>query len=361
MSRPALAEVDLSALRHNYGLACRLSAGGKALPIVKANAYGHGATAVAQALEPLTPAFGVACIEEALELRDSGISKPILLLEGAFSSDEIALAADQDFWLMVSSQHQAAAILDSAPARPIKVWLKIDTGMHRLGVDPQIAKALYQTLMQSPRVAEGIVIATHFACADELDNPFTAEQIRRFDEGTQGIDAPRSLANSAGLLGWPQARGEWNRPGFMLYGGSPFASSHPEGDRLLPVMTLKSAIISIGQVPVGESVGYSSIWTAQRPSLIATVAIGYGDGYPRNTPNGTPVLIKGKRAPLAGRVSMDMITVDVTDLPDAAIGDEVTLWGRGLPLNEVATHAGTIGYELITRMPLRTPRKYLDQ
>ena len=357
MSRPAQAIINLAALRQNYQLACALSGQGQVLPIVKANAYGHGAIAVAQALEPVSPAFGVACIEEALELRSAGIGKPILLLEGVFSDDEIETAASEQFWLMVCNEHQTSRLVASHPSHPLKVWFKIDTGMHRLGIAPGQAGELYTMLRQSDNVEE-IILASHFACADELENPLTKEQMALFRSVTAGIEAPCSLANSAGILGWEESRAEWNRPGFMLYGGNPFMHSHPEGDKLIPVMTLKTTIISICDLSPGEPVGYGSIWTAERPSRIATAAIGYGDGYPRNAPSGTPVLVNGRRAYLAGRVSMDMITIDVTDLPDTNIGDEVILWGEDLTLNEVARHADTIGYELVTRMPLRTPRLY---
>ncbi|MCG8428205.1 MAG: alanine racemase, partial [Chromatiales bacterium] len=286
MGRPTQAIIDLTALRHNYALACKLSVGGQALPIVKANAYGHGAEMVAKTLAPMAPAFGVACIEEALALREAGISQPILLLEGAFTPDEVDLAAEQGFWLIAGSQEQVSAITRSNPPAPVRVWLKIDTGMHRLGIAPEQTRALYQQLKQSPAVADEIVLATHFACADDLASDCTEKQLVCFRNAVTGINALHSLANSAGLLGWPTTRADWNRPGYMLYGGSPFNTAHPEGDKLLPVMTLKSAVIALREIPVGEAVGYTAAWRAERPSHIATVAIGYGDGYPRTAANG---------------------------------------------------------------------------
>jgi alanine racemase len=359
MSRPTRAIVNLEALRHNYGIAVELSGAGKALPVVKANAYGHGSIEVAKALEPLTPAMGVACIEEAVELRDAGVQKPILLMEGFFSDEELEVAAGQNFWLMVQNDYHLRALEQARLTQPVSCWVKLDTGMHRLGYDPERAIEVYERLKGCSQVADDIVMATHLASADDLDKDYSAEQIRLFREHTAGIDAPCSIANSPGLLGWPDARADWNRPGVMLYGQSPFPLPHPEADRLRPVMTFRSAVMAVREVAVGESVGYANAWTAQRPSRIATVPVGYGDGYPRHAENSTPVLINKQRAQLVGRVSMDMITLDVTDIPTADIGDEVILWGEDLKANEVAVHADTIGYEIMTRMHNRVPREYV--
>jgi alanine racemase len=357
MARPTRAIIDLQALRDNFALATQLAGGGQCMPIVKANAYGHGAARIASALEPLAPALGVACIEEALELRDAGIKKPILLLEGYFSSEELSLAAEHNFWLMVQNDWQLALLKETSLSRPVTAWLKLDTGMHRLGFDPHRAKDIYQQMQALPQVAEKIVIATHFASADDLDSDFTEQQINLFRQHTTAIGAPCSLANSPGLLGWPESRAEWNRPGFMLYGQSPFTTPHAEAAKLKVVMTFRSAIMALRDVAAGETVGYANTWTAARPSRIATVPVGYGDGYPRHAENSTPVLINGQRAQLVGRVSMDMITVDVTELGGVSIGDEVILWGQQLSANEVAAHAETIGYEIMTRMHNRVPRE----
>jgi alanine racemase len=232
--------------------------------------------------------------------------------------------------------------------------------MHRLGVPAGEAAEYHQRLSVSGNCREEIVTCTHFASADELDSKQTNQQLALFEQVTAGLAGPRSAANSPGVLGWPASHYDWIRPGYMLYGNTPFPVPHPNAEALKPVMTLCSAVISLRDVAAGESVGYGASWTAQRQSRIATVTIGYGDGYPRLAANGTPVLINGQRVPLAGRVSMDMITVDVTDLPEVGIGDEVVLWGEGLPLADVAVHARTIGYELTTRMPGRTPRVVID-
>ncbi len=361
MSRPARAIVDLDALRHNYQLAQSLAPNARALGVVKANAYGHGAVAAAQALEPLVPAFAVACMEEALELRAAGLQKPILLLEGAFTADEIETAAAHNCWLMVSNREQAEEMVNARPSAPLQLWLKADTGMHRLGLTPQQVPELYRRLQALPHVQGPIVIATHFAVADEPELDFTRQQIECLQQINRDLQAPLSLANSAGILAWPGSHAQYTRPGIMLYGSSPFATEHPLAAQLQAVMTLESKVIDLHQVAAGESVGYGRRWIAQKDSIIATVAIGYGDGYPRHAPDGTPVLVNGQRCPLAGRVSMDMITVDVTTLPSVNVGDAVELWGKQLPINEVAASAGTISYELVTRMPLRAPRHYLHR
>ena len=356
MARPNQAQLDLAALRHNLGIAKKLAGPARVMAVVKANAYGHGATTIARALEPGVDALAVACIEEALELREAGIEAPVLLLEGLFECDELATAAAHNFWLTIENEQQLAWLEQARLSAPITCWLKIDTGMHRLGVPTSQAQDFYQRLRASQNCNNELVVYTHFASADDLTSNQTMEQLAEFDVVTQSMDALRSAANSPGLLGWPAARYDWVRPGYMLYGNSPMAAAHTNARDLEAVMTLTSAVISVRDVATGESVGYGASWRAQRPSRIATVTVGYGDGYPRLAANGTPVLVNGLRAALAGRVSMDMITVDVSDLDDVQIGDNVVLWGKGLPLAEVAACAGTIGYELTTRMPMRTPR-----
>lgn len=363
MSRPTSAIIDLKALRENFYLAQQLAPNSKSMPMVKANAYGHGMIEVANALADSAPAFGVACIEEALALRKANIKQPILLLEGPHSADEIGIAAKHGFWLMLENHNQLQAILSAHLSNPISVWLKLDTGMHRLGFKPEDLQHIYKQLSDSANVADDIVLATHFACADDLESDFTDRQLQCFNSAIDTLDfpAPTSLANSAAILGWPSIEDNWQRPGYMLYGASPFSKPQKNADQLQQVMHFQSAVISIRNISAGESVGYTANWTAQRNSIIATVAVGYGDGYPRHAPNGTPVLIDGVRCPLVGRVSMDMITVDITDLnTDIKIGTDVTLWGPALSVTEVSMHCGTIGYELLTRMPARVPRIYIN-
>ena len=363
MSRPTSAIIDLKALRENFYLAQQLAPNSKSMPMVKANAYGHGMIEVANALADSAPAFGVACIEEALALRKANIKQPILLLEGPHSADEIGIAEKHGFWLMLENHNQLQAIMSAHLSNPISVWIKLDTGMHRLGFKPEDLQHIFKQLSDSANVADDIVLATHFACADDLESDFTDRQLQCFNSAIDTLDfpAPTSLANSAAILGWPSIEDNWQRPGYMLYGASPFSKPQKNADQLQQVMHFQSAVISIRNISAGESVGYTANWTAQRNSIIATVAVGYGDGYPRHAPNGTPVLIDGVRCPLVGRVSMDMITVDITDLnTDIKIGTDVTLWGPALSVTEVAMHCGTIGYELLTRMPARVPRIYIN-
>lgn len=365
MTRPSHALIDLDALNANYRLAHSVSLqhslGAQTLAVIKANAYGHGAVEAAAALEPLAPALAVACCDEALELRSAGIGKPIVLLEGIFSADEVALCAQYNFWPMAESRRQIDAIVNATLPAPITVWLKVDTGMHRLGIQPEDFLPLYQRLKASANVTGDIVVATHFASADELENPFTRIQIEHLQSLTEDRQIPLSMANSPALLGWEAARAQWNRPGFMLYGSSPFTVPHPLADQLQPVMSFNSTVMSVRQIAPGEAVGYGETWRAQRPSTIATIPVGYGDGYPRNAPSGTPVMINGVPAPLAGRVSMDMITVDVTDLAAIQVGDKVELWGKNLRVNEVAIWVDTSPYELLTRIPARLRRIYTGQ
>ncbi|MBY4677692.1 alanine racemase [Marinobacterium arenosum] len=357
MSRQARALIDLDAIRANYRLACAQSPQSQAVAIVKADAYGHGATRVAAALEPEVPAFGVACIEEAIALREAGITRPILLLEGFFQPDELPIIVEQNFWTALHSEHQIDQIAALPESAGLHVWLKMDSGMHRLGVAPEHYADAFRRLKALPQVAE-VVLMSHFACADELDNDFTRVQIERFRQATEGLDAPVSLANSPATLGWPQARQDLMRPGLMLYGASPFGQPQVEADKLQPAMTLLSEVIAVREIEPGESVGYACTWTADQPSRVGTVAMGYGDGFPRHAKNGTPVLIDGQRSRIIGRVSMDMLTVDLTDLPQAGLGSTVEFWGANLSINEVAPWCDTIPYTLMTCLTGRIPRIY---
>jgi alanine racemase len=337
--------------------------------VVKADAYGHGAVEVARALEAQVEMLTVSCLEEALVLRENGLTKPILLLEGCFEENELHIASHHQCELIVHSRLQLEQLLNVTLAAPINVWLKIDTGMHRLGVLPEEVETVHAKLAASPNV-KNIVLMTHFAHADEVGGAHTAKQISQFETCIQPIitstnqKVELSMANSAALLAWEQTRVDWNRPGIMLYGLSPFAEALSEAfdaaKKLIPAMDFESQVIALREISAGESVGYGCRWVAQRPSVIATIAVGYGDGYPRGAKSGTPVLINGHRAPLAGRVSMDLISVDVTDLTKVRIGDTAILWGKDLSANEVADWADTIGYELVTRMPKRVAKKFVN-
>ncbi|MDX1733975.1 MAG: alanine racemase [Halioglobus sp.] len=354
MARHTRVELDLAALRHNAAHARTLAGSARVMAVVKADAYGHGATTVASCLEPLVDALAVACLEEALELREAGIGLPILLLEGVFDSAEMAAVAQHDLWLTITSEQQLCWLEEARTAAPIRCWLKVDTGMNRLGVYTTQAAALYDRLRSSNNAAERPVLFTHFSSADNPDSSATRRQMERF--AALPIEAPRSAANSAALLALPGSHLDWVRPGYMLYGNSPLAGAHANTATLQPVMTFASRVIALKDVEPGGAVGYGGTFVAAQPSRIAVVAAGYGDGYPRRAPNRTPVLVDGRRAPLAGRVSMDMLTVDVTGIDGVALGSDVTLWGTGLPVDEVARHTGTLGYELTTRLTAR-PRR----
>ncbi|AYH42085.1 alanine racemase [Azoarcus sp. DN11] len=340
--RPARALIDLDALRHNYHLA-RGRHGGRALAVVKANAYGHGAVECARALAPEVDGFAVAFLEEALELREAGIEQPILLLEGIFDADELDAVVRHDLWMVVHHAEQIRIIDHAKPALPLDVWLKVNSGMNRAGFLPHELRAAWQRLKDNGRVGS-ITLMTHFARADEPHVLATSEQVAAFDAATRDLPGPRSLANSGAILGWPDAHRDWARPGILLYGADPMPGE-PNG--LRPVMTLESAIMAIREIPAGAPLGYGARFHAERPTRVGLVAMGYADGYPRTAPNGTPVAVDGIRTRLIGRVSMDMLTVDITDLPEARLGSRVELWGNNVPVNRIAEGAHTIAYELL--------------
>lgn len=356
--RPARALIDLQALRHNYRLAREVSRA-KALAVVKADAYGHGAVRCAQALEGEADGFAVACIEEALQLREAGIRAPILLLEGFFEADELALIEQHELWCVVHALWQVEAIERAALRAPLNIWLKLDSGMHRVGLQPADYQAAYRRLLATGKVAK-IVLMSHFARADELDCPRSEEQLAVFEQARQGLAAEISLRNSPALLGWPQLDykeqpSDWVRPGIMLYGATPFEGEQAVAARLQPVMTLESKIISVRELPAGEPVGYGARFVTERPTRVGVVAMGYADGYPRHAPTGTPLLIDGQPSRLLGRVSMDMLCVDLSDLPAAGLGSRVELWGKNVLASDVASRAGTIPYQLfcnLRRVPL---------
>ncbi|MBX9712959.1 MAG: alanine racemase [Pseudomonadaceae bacterium] len=356
--RPAQALIDLAALRHNYQLA-RQCSGGKALAVVKADAYGHGAVVCAQALQAEADGFAVACIEEALELRAAGIDQPILLLEGFFEASELALIDQHQLWCVVHSLWQLDAIEQARLNRPLRVWLKLDSGMHRVGLFPEQYQAAYQRLQASGKV-DKIVLMTHFARADELDCTRTEEQLAVFNAAREGLQAEVSLRNSPAILGWPQVPSDWVRPGIMLYGATPFEQVQALAAQLKPVMTLQSKIISVRELPVGEPVGYAARFVAERPTRVGVVAMGYADGYPRHAPTGTPVAVDGQLTRIIGRVSMDMLTVDLTDLPQAGLGSRVELWGAQVLASDVAAQAQTIPYQIFCNLR-RVPRLYSGQ
>ena len=339
------AVVDTRALRANVGAVRRFAPRSRILAVVKANAYGHGLVPAALALSD-ADAFAVARLEEGVSLRHAGVRAPIVLLEGVFDSAQLDEAARQDFELVIHTAEQIELFTAWAGIHRFDVWLKVDTGMNRLGFRPEAFPAAYAALAGHRHVAS-LRLLTHLANADATDDRSTREQLRTFERLTVGLQHERSIANSAGIVAWPDSHADWVRPGLMLYGVSPIPGRAAADYGLWPAMTLVSTVIAVKPVLPGECVGYGGRWTARRPSTIAIVAAGYGDGYPRHIANGTPVLIEGQRAGVAGRVAMDMIAVDVTDLPPVRVGANAVLWGEGLPAEEVAPHAETIPYELL--------------
>ncbi len=355
MNSLAWADISLTALKSNLAIAKQAAPNAKIMAVIKADAYGHGAVNAAQALSA-SDAFAVARIEEGIQLRNHGINHVIIVLSGANTRDDFETCHQQQLQAVIHST-QSLDIALHHPGNPLKIWLKIDTGMHRLGLNGddflQALKAI-----QSSKHLELMGVMSHLANAELLDNPANDQQQRLFDRLSTGLTT-RSLANSAGLLFHPATHHEWVRPGIMLYGSNPAEEENAFTRQLKPVMTLKSRVIHLKTIAQGERVGYNGIWQADKESRIATIAIGYADGYPRHASNGTPVLINGKTYPLAGRVSMDLITVDVSS-GGVNVGDEVTLWGEGLSANQIAKHANTISYELFTGITNRVKKIYIQ-
>jgi len=351
MARPLAAHLDLAALAANLTRVRALAPGADVLAVVKANAYGHGLMRV---LPALASADGLALIEldAALRLREHGERRPILLLEGFFEPAELEAFAAHGLTSVVHCREQVEMLEKARLPRALDVYLKINTGMNRLGVAPGDARALAGRLAQSRNVAS-LRLMTHFARADEHDG--LADARARFEAACANLPYPRSLANSAGVVRYGHVGGDVVRPGIVLYGATPFAERSARSLGLAPVMTLRSKLVGVQELAAGDSVGYGATFTATQPMRIGVVACGYADGYPRHAPNGTPVLVDGQRMPMAGRVSMDLVTVDISSLPGARVGSDVVLWGEGLPIDDVASAAGTVGYELLCAVAARVP------
>ena len=351
MARPTRATISLGALRHNYTVAKRTAARSRVFAVVKANAYGHG---LERAIRALGEADGFAIVEldGAVATRDRGYRGPILLLEGFFEPGELGPIERANLTAVVHNDEQLRMLETAKLADPIDVFFKVNTGMNRLGFAPEVARDRLARLGRAKSV-KSIVLMTHFATADGPQG--VAEAIRRFNAATEGIPGQRSLANTAGLFAHPESHADIVRLGIGLYGATPFADKGAAELGLKPAMTLTSELIAIQDLKPGETVGYGGTFRADRPMRIGVVACGYADGYPRHAPSGTPVLVGGVRTKTAGRVSMDMITVDLAGVPDARVGTPVTLWGEGMPIDEVAVPAGTVGYELMCAMAPRVP------
>jgi alanine racemase len=354
VTRLIRARIESAALRANLQAIRARAPGSRVMAVVKANAYGHGLVPTALALAD-ADAFAVARLEEAVALRDAGSKRRIVLLEGVLNAAQLAQAAQLELDLVVHQPLQIALLEAYRGPQPFPLWLKVDTGMNRLGFRPQEFRAAWERLRNLRPAPLQLRVLTHLACADEADGSYTAEQLARLQPLIAGLDVELSIANSAAILAQPSTHAAWVRPGLALYGISPFAERRGAQLGLRAAMTLESTVIAVREVAPGERVGYGGMWRAQRPSRLAIVAAGYGDGLPRSIPNGAPVLIGGHRAPLAGRVSMDMIAVDITELPPVSVGDRVELWGTRLAVEEIAAAAGTVAYELLCGVSQRVP------
>lgn len=339
--------IDLTALKHNLKQVHNAAPSCKVLAVIKANGYGHGIVTIANTLQAAgVDALAVARFDEALKLRQAGIHTPLVCLEGLFDEAELIAACHAHVQPVVHHPSQVELLCRTKLPHAVNVWLKVDSGMHRMGLAPEYVQEMWQKLSQCESVKE-IKLMTHLACADDRDSEHTRLQLDTFSRAIDGLSGETTIANSAGVLGWPDSHGDWVRPGIMLFGASPFENGRAESDGLLPVMTLKSRVIAVNQFRKGDTIGYGASWACPEDMQVAVVACGYGDGYPRHAVPGTPVLINGIRLSLVGRVSMDSICVDLRQASEVNIGDEAVLWGRGLPVEEVAEYATTIPYELL--------------
>jgi alanine racemase len=355
MSRPIRADISLAALRHNYAVAKHHAPTSRVLAVVKANGYGHGIERATRAL-PQADGFATLELDGAVRLRESGYAQEILLLEGFFESAELEAIAASRLATSVHCEEQLRMLEARRVSAPIDVYLKINTGMNRLGFAPHAAKSALERL-QASGAAKSITLMTHFATADGPEGVY--EAMNRFETATHGLDLPCSLANSAAILAHPRTHGDTVREGIALYGATPFADRSADSLGLVPAMTLCSKLIAVQELGPGDPLGYGATFHAPHAMRIGVVACGYADGYPRHAPTGTPVLVDGVRVLTAGRVSMDMMTVDLTSVPSARIGSDVVLWGEGLPIDDVAHAAGTIGYELMCALAPRVPVREL--
>lgn len=350
MPRPIQAHIDQNALENNLHIARRATKA-RIMAVIKANGYGHGLLRVAEALAG-ADGFALLDIQDAVRLREAGYRQTILLLEGFFDANDLALVAEYELSCVIHSNWQIA-LLDAYPRRcALDVWLKVNSGMHRLGFAPeQVAEAM--SALQRHVAVREITLMSHFAHADEARG--VSAQLNVFNDIAAEYRVARSSANSAALLRYPSTHYDWVRPGIMLYGASPFAGVSAQSLGLKPVMTLRSRIIAVQELRMGDEIGYGGLFRADRAMRIGIVACGYADGYPRHAPNGTPMQVDGQSTQLLGRVSMDMLYVDLSNLPQAGVGAEVILWGEGLPIEQVAASAGTISYELMCALTARVP------
>lgn len=354
MARPTRVQIDASALVHNLDFVRQQAPTSQIIAMVKANAYGCGLSEVVPVLDGKVYAFGVACLEEAMAIQRLGTKTPCILFQGIFTADELSAVSIHQFQCVIHQPQQLSWLLANPLSKKIRIWIKVNTGMNRLGFAPEDVQEVINALIACPWVDEDIGLMTHLACADEPDHPGNQSQLQIYKD----LDLPkttvtRSIANSAAIIALPDTHADVVRPGVMLYGVSPFNNQTGQQLGLKPVLTFVSAISAIHHLPAGVRIGYGGSWQTNKPSVIAVVAVGYGDGYPRHIAQNTPVWLNGAQAPIVGRVSMDMLTIDVTDFPNLAIGDPVELWGKHIPVEIIAMSAGTIAYELLCQISPR--------
>ena len=352
MSRATVATIHLGALRSNLARVRERVGAARVMAVVKADGYGHGLERVARALND-ADAFGVAALGDGLRLRAAGIDKRIVVLSGPDEAADLAEFRRLQLDAVIHHESQLAWLDADRDPRQLRTWLKLDTGMHRLGFAPERARDVHARLRALANIDADIVLMTHFAASDEFDNALTAQQIATFDGATRSLEGPRALSNSAGVLGWPAARSDWVRAGGLLYGLSVIDGKDGADLGFAAAMTLSTKLIAINRARKGDRVGYAASYECPEDMNIGVAAIGYGDGYPRSAPSGTPVLVDGVRAAIVGRVSMDLITIDLRNVPNAKVGDRVVLWGRELPVETIAAQAGTISYDLTCGMTKR--------
>lgn len=358
MTRGAKAFVKLSALKHNLSRVRELVKQSRVMAMIKSNGYGHGMIEVANALSD-ADAFGVASVTEAITLRDANIKQPIVVMSGFYDVAELPLLVEHNLQAVIHDPSQLDMLCATSLSSPVTVWLKIDTGMHRLGFLPDAVSDARERLRACEWVDKPIHLMTHLADADRFDSDFTTAQIDAFSELTNEYPGPKSIANSGGILAYSGSHADWVRPGIMLFGASPFEGRVGIDEQLQPVMTLQAKIMAVKTLEKNDAIGYGCTWRCPEAMPIAIVAIGYGDGYPRHAPSGTPTLVNGVECPIVGRVSMDMLAIDLRAQPNAQIGDTVTLWGDDLPVERIAECADTISYELMCDLTPRVRREYV--
>ncbi len=346
MTRPSRVVIDKQALKHNFRRAQELAPNSKIMAIVKADAYGHGLIRVANTLSD-ADAFGVACLEEAEQLRSASITTPIVLLEGPHKAIDLSRIVQLQLDIVIHNEFQLEILEQVTINEPLQVWVKIDTGMHRLGIPVNNLSDVLLRLSNCSNAKKDLKLMTHLATANEKDNSLTQLQLEIFNQVSDGLELEKTIANSAAVISFPEAHADWIRPGLMLYGVSPMLDSQANEHGLKPVMALESEIISIQQLLKGDPVGYGATWRCPEDMPVGVVAAGYGDGFPRHARSGTPVLVSDVRCSLIGRASMDMLTIDLRNQPESKIGDKVVLWGESLPIEEIARYSETIPYELL--------------